>query len=199
MYLFGASGHAKVIIEILEKSGVQIKGLFDDNRTINKLFNYDCTEYLQVKYSSELLIISIGDNKIRKAIVDRIGHLNYGKAIDIDSLVSKRVAIGVGSVVMPGSIINSDTHIGKHCIINTNASLDHDCNLSDFVHISPGCSLSGGITVGEGTHIGTGSSIIPNIKIGKWCIIGSGSVIIRDIPDYSVVVGNPGKIIKKNI
>lgn len=196
MYLYGASGHAKVIIEILEKSGIVIKGLFDDNKNIIQLFNYKCIDYNPNEHYNELLIVSIGDNFTRKIIVDRISHINYGKAIDKTSSVSKRSIISVGTVVMPGAIVNSDTHIGKHCIINTNASVDHDCFLEDYVHISPGSSLSGGVIVGEGTHIGTGSSVIPNIRIGKWCIIGSGCVVIRDIPDYSVVVGNPGKIIK---
>ena len=64
------------------------------------------------------------------------------------------------------------------------------------MHLSPGARLAGGVNVGEGTHIGLNASVIPNINIGKWCIIGAGAVIIRDVPDYSVVVGNPGKIIK---
>jgi acetyltransferase EpsM len=50
--------------------------------------------------------------------------------------------------------------------------------------------------VGEGTQVGTGASIIPGVKIGKWASIGAGAVIVEDVPDFAVVVGNPGKIIK---
>ena len=50
--------------------------------------------------------------------------------------------------------------------------------------------------MGEGTHIGAGATIIPNLKIGKWATIGAGAVVIKDVPDYAVVVGNPGRIIK---
>jgi len=57
-------------------------------------------------------------------------------------------------------------------------------------------SISGNVLIGEGTHVGTGAIILPNITIGKWCKIGAGAVVIKDIPDYSVVVGVPGKIIK---
>jgi acetyltransferase EpsM len=53
------------------------------------------------------------------------------------------------------------------------------------------------VIVGEGTHIGAGATVIPNIKIGKWCIIGAGAVITKDVPDYSLVFGVPGRIIKK--
>ena len=98
---------------------------------------------------------------------------------------------------MPGVTINSSTIIGAHCIINTNSSVDHDCVLEHYVHISPNATLCGSVFVGEGTHIGAGSVLIPGVKIGKWCTIGAGSVIIKDVPDYSTVVGNPGKIIKQ--
>jgi acetyltransferase EpsM len=196
MYLYGASGHAKVIIEILENSGILVEGLFDDNSNIDSLCGYNCTLFSSNKLKNKQLIISIGDNKIREFIANKIGLVEYGKALDNKSLVSRNSVIEVGTVVMPGAIINTGTRIGEHSIINTNASIDHDCILEDYVHISPGCSITGGVSIGKGTHIGTGVSIIPNVKIGKWCIIGAGSVIIKDIPDFSVVVGNPGRIIK---
>jgi acetyltransferase EpsM len=196
MYLYGASGHAKVIIEILENSGILVEGLFDDNVKIDKLCSYNCTLYSPEIIKNKKLIISIGENKIRETIAKKIGFVDYGNAIDNNSIVSRNSVIEIGTVIMPGAIINTGTRIGKHSIINTNASVDHDCILEDYVHISPGSSIAGGIFIGEGTHIGTGASIIPNIKIGKWCIVGAGTVIINDIPDFSVVVGNPGRIIK---
>ena len=73
--------------------------------------------------------------------------------------------------------------------------LDGSAN-EDFVHIAPNSTLCGGIRVGEGTLIGSGATIIPNISIGKWAVVGAGSVVVSDIPDYAVVVGNPGKVIK---
>lgn len=199
MILYGASGHAKVIIEILENSGIPVDGLFDDNPEISSLCGYDCSLFSRTKIFNNQLIISIGDNRTRKLIADKIGKVNYGRATDINSLISKRAIIGEGSVVMPGVAINSGTIIGEHAIINTNASVDHDCILGNYVHVSPGSSISGNVIIGEGTHIGTGASIIQNIIIGKWCIIGAGCVIIKDVPDFAVVVGNPGKIIKNNI
>lgn len=199
MYLYGASGHGKVVIEILENSGVTIEGLFDDNPEISNLLGYKCSIFDNNQIWNSPLIISIGDNKTRKLVANKIGDLNFGVAIDISSSISKRSVLGHGCVIMPGVSINIGSIIGKHVIINTNAGVDHDCFLEDYVHISPGCSISGNVHIGEGSHIGTGASIIQNIRIGKWSIIGAGSVIIRDIPDFSIVVGNPGRIIRNNI
>jgi len=198
MILYGASGHAKVIIEILENSGITIDELFDDNQLISNLCGYKCSVYSEVKILDNQLIISIGENRTRKFVAEKIGKIKYGLAIDITSSVSTRAKIGAGSVVMPGAVVNSGTVIGEHSIINTNASVDHDCLLGSFVHVSPGSSVAGNVTIGEGTHIGTGASIIPNIKIGKWCVVGAGTVILKDIPDFAVVVGNPGRIIRTN-
>jgi sugar O-acyltransferase (sialic acid O-acetyltransferase NeuD family) len=195
MILYGASGHAKVIIEILEKLGITVERLFDDNEKISSLNGYQCTRYDNSKVDSQM-IVSIGDNNTRKTIAEKLGKLSFGLAIDINAVVSKRAGIGEGSVVMPGAIINSGTVIGKHVILNTNSCVDHDCILEDYVHVSPGSSISGNVYIKEGTHIGTGASIMQNITIGKWCIIGAGCVVINDIPDFAVVVGNPGKVIK---
>lgn len=197
MYLYGASGHGKVIAEIAEELNIPIRGFIDGNPAIKEILDYEV-----VSSSSDGLIgnavISIGNNRIRKLIATRDYHLNFISLLSPKANVSKRTIIEVGTVVMMGATINSESKIGKHCIINTNASVDHDCVIHDYVHISPNVALAGNVEVGEGTHIGIGASVIQGIKIGKWCTIGAGTVIIKDIPDYAVIVGNPGKIIKYN-
>ena len=55
----------------------------------------------------------------------------------------------------------------------------------------------GGVLIGDDTWIGTNVVIAGTIKIGKHCVIGANSVVTTDIPDYSVAVGSPCKVIKK--
>lgn len=194
--IYGASGHSKVIIEILENSGIIIQGLYDDDVQKNTLLEYRVGHGKEIFNNNEISwVIGIGDNAVRKKIAEN--HLlKYAFAIDKSASLSKRAVIGKGTVIMPGVSINSSTIVGKHVIINTNSSIDHDCIIEDYVHISPNATLCGGISVGEGTQIGAGAVIIPGIKIGKWAKIGGGAVIIKDVPDNSIVVGNPGRIIK---
>lgn len=191
--IYGASGHSKVIIEILERRGVSVKGLYDDDPGKKLLFEYNVTNKKSfLKLNNSNWIIGIGDNVIRKKIAKN-NSLNYTEIIDIGTNISKRIRVGRGTVIMPGVTINSSVVIGEHAIVNTNASIDHDCILMDYVHISPNTTLCGGVHIGEGTHIGAGAVVIPGVKIGKWVKIGAGSVIIRDIPDNTTVVGNPGR------
>lgn len=198
VYLIGASGHAQVIIEMLEdKAQTEIGGLQDLNPNIKSILGYKVFNKLPEQFDrfKDFLIISIGDNATRKRIAESI-ECSYTNAIHDSANISKSIDIRKGVVIMAGVSINALTKIGNHTIINTNASIDHDCIIEDYVHVSPNVALAGNVQVGEGTHIGIGACVIQGIKIGKWCTIGAGAVIITDVPDGATVVGNPGRIIK---
>ena len=195
MYLYGASGHAKVIIDILKSSGIAISGLFDDNPLIKELYGKKVLGKYEGQELEAAIIISIGDNKIRAKIAKRL-RVNFGTAIHSTSIISHTATIGEGTVIMQGVILQADAGIGKHVIVNTTASVDHDCLIGDYAHISPGAVLCGGVVIGEGTQIGAGAVVVPGIKVGKWCRVGAGAVVIRNVPDDSTVVGNPARAIK---
>lgn len=198
MYLIGASGHAKVIQDILSSNGIDVIGFYDDDQNKKELNGLSVIGMVNQFDEKELpCIISIGKNDIRKVVAEKLGGRNYATAIHSKSIISSSVKIDHGSVVMSGVSINADTNIGRHVIINTSASVDHDCIIGDFCHIAPNSTLCGGIAIGEGTIVGAGAVIIPGIRIGKWVSIGAGAVVIQDVPDHCTVVGNPARIIKK--
>lgn len=199
MYLYGAGGHAKVIMDVLKENGIELSGIIDDNPHIQEWMGHRVLSGEQARISP--VLVSIGSNSIRKKIAERLYQRNsvFGTAISTSAIVSDRAKIGEGSVVMQGSILQSDCRIGRHCIVNSGASIDHECVLEDYVHISPHATLCGNVQVGEGTWVGAGTVVNPGIKIGKWSIIGSGSVVCKDIPDGVVAYGSPCKVIKKNV
>lgn len=195
--LLGVGGHAKVIVEMARLSSYHVYRLYDDNPVLHNF------EFFGLIVSGPLNslkngsgIISIGDNKVRKNVNERLKNVKWEIIIHPSAIISTDVEIGEGTVIMAGAIIQPGVKIGKHCIINTGACIDHDCQINDYAHISPNTSLAGGVNVGEGTLIGIGSSIIPNIKIGQWSKIGAGSVVVHDQPDNYTVVGSPAKPIK---
>jgi sugar O-acyltransferase (sialic acid O-acetyltransferase NeuD family) len=195
IYLYGAGGHAKVIADIIECCDKNVAGIFDDDPE-KTIWNFTNLKFPgSFNFLSDELILSIGNNLIRKKIAEMI-NANYYTAIHPSAIISSYSAIKEGSVVMAGALINADSHIGKHCIINSHASIDHDCLLEDYVHVSPNATLCGGIFVGECTSIGAGAVIIPYKHIGCNVTIGAGAVVISDIADNSIVVGNPARIIK---
>ena len=190
MYLYGASGHAKVIIDILMELGASVDALFDDDSSINELMS------IPVKHEwhgESPLIVSIGNNYTRKQIVDRL-NCEFASITHPTAVVSPKSSVGIGTVIMQGAIVQSGAKIGKHCILNTGASVDHECVIEDFVHVSPQATLCGNVHVGEGAWIGAAAVVIPGVKIGKWSTIGAGSVVVSDVPDGAVAYGNPCRI-----
>ncbi len=141
--------------------------------------------------------ISIGDNfNMRK----------YGHIIAVDKYEK--------TFYNPNIYIGSDVYIGGnvhiHCV--EEIVIEDGCVLSEFVYISdighglyPDKGLimkqelerKGKIHIGKNTFIGLHCSILPGVKLGKHCIVGTGSIVTKSFPDYSVIAGNPAKMIKK--
>ncbi len=199
MYLFGASGHGKVVKEIIEANGGEVEAFVDDNKNV-----YKCAIKPVLHDATGLtpMIVSIGVNRIRKIVVEKIcsltPNIEFTTAVHPSAVISPSAKIGKGTVVMAGTVINADAVIGDHCIINTGTTVDHDCVIEDYCHVAPGVHISGGTHVGEGTWIGVGSCVIQYLNIGRNCMIGAGSVVVKDIPDNVTAFGNPAKVQHEN-
>jgi len=200
--LMGASGHAKVIADVMLASGrFSVAGVADaDPAKVGRVIGgkpvmLDSDDALRSARQSGVIfaIIAIGDNAIRLRLGSRLRLLDFRMAtiIDPSCRVSPSAKIGQGTVVLPGCVINADTSIGDECIVNTSASIDHDCSIGDGVHIAPGSHVCGGVTVGRGTFIGAGTVIIPGCHIGEDVVIGAGSTVVADIADGARVAGSP--------
>ncbi|WP_367279623.1 acetyltransferase [Ulvibacterium sp.] len=193
--IYAASGHAKVVLDIAKSIDLPVVGVYDDDVSLQQIAGFHIQQPQKgVKIPN--IIIAIGNNAVRKTIAQGKDLTLAAGLVHLSAQVGGAVFIGKGSVVMANVVINNSAKIGENCILNTSSVVEHDCELEDFVHVSPNATLAGGVSVGEGTHIGANAVVIPGIKIGKWAVVGAGAVILRDIPDYAVVVGNPGKIIK---
>ena len=197
MILFGAGGHAKVVLSILEEQQIGISKIYDDSPGHNGFEGYTVHHWNGQKIGSgQEVIITIGDNRLRASKSYQLQDCSFGKAISMNSYISLNTKVEHGSMVLPNATINASAKIGVHCIINSAAVVEHDCILDSFVHVAPNATVCGGCKIGEGTLIGAGAVIIPGVSIGKWVNIGAGAVVIENVDDNCTVVGNPGRIIK---
>lgn len=197
--IIGASGHGKVIADIVIQSGDCVKGFLDDADNppdmiegipvLGKVVSYK--KYIGCKF-----IVAIGNATIRKKIVNELKNVGWYTAIHPSARLScLGVTVGEGTVVMAQAVINSCAKIGRHCIINTSAVIEHDNFLSDFVHVSPGAVLAGTVKVGENTHIGAGAVVKNNINIVSDCTIGAGAVVVSNVVRRGTYVGVPARML----
>jgi len=197
LIIIGASGHGKVVADIAKKTGYNDIVFLDDDTTIKGNAGYKVLG--PVSMISDLdgdLFIAIGNDKVRRMLMNRESNRFFPILIHPDSVVADDVEIGMGTVVMAGVVINPGTVIGRGCIVNTSSSIDHDCRIGDFCHISVGSHIAGTVTVGDGTWVGEGSTVINNVNICNGCFIGAGAVVIRSIEEKGTYVGVPAKRIE---
>jgi sugar O-acyltransferase (sialic acid O-acetyltransferase NeuD family) len=193
MLLYGAGGHAKVIVSCIT---TKIEGIFDDNPSKISFQNIPILKAYDANlFPDQSLFICIGDNKRRQAISEIVQH-RFATVSHTSAWIEASAHVKPGTLILHRAVIQADVIVGRHVIINTGASIDHDCIIEDFVHVGPGAILCGHVIVQSGTFIGAGSIITPNVKIGRNCLIYAGSVVSRNIPDYSMVKGNPAQIIR---
>ena len=193
LFVYGASGHGKVVADIAELCGYEVAGFIDDHAADTITY-----ELFRQSSPSAHVALGIGNNDARAAVYHRLKE-NGTKVTTLvhpSATIARTARIGEGTVVMANAVINPDALIERGCIINSASVIEHDNVIDQFVHVSPGAHLAGNVTVNEFSHIGIGACAIQGIRIGSHCTIGAGSTVLGDIPDNSTAVGCPAKVIK---
>jgi UDP-perosamine 4-acetyltransferase len=203
---FGAGGHAKVVIDILQQEGAyRLHGLLDRNPSLTGksvlgipvLGQDGCVHELK-QQGVEFFFIGLGGVESlepRRRLYELALHngLKPLSAIHRSAIVAGSAALGHGITVMAAAVINADTVIGANVIINTGAVVEHDCRIGDHVHVATGAMVLGGVQIGSKTLIGGGAVIRQGIKIGENVIVGAGAVVVNDVPDDTTVMGVPAR------
>jgi len=207
--IFGSSGHARSVIDVVEREGrYTIVGLIDSFADIGHvtlgyrvLGGEDDLGSVMREHDISALLIAIGDNYQRGSAVDRIrrahGSIQFVKAIHPAASVANSAQIGIGTVVMAGATVGASSQVGEFCIINSNSSIDHDCKMMDYSSIAPGAATGGNCSLGECSAIGIGASINQKLSIGQHTVIGSGATVVRSIGDFKVAYGTPAVEIRQ--
>jgi maltose O-acetyltransferase len=145
--------------------------------------------------------ISFGAKKIRgflaKRILNKSGdNINIEKGASFTSLVElgNNSGIGINCVLFGKVIIGNDVMMGPNVFIYTR---NHSFDRKDIPMREQGYETEKPVTIGDDVWIGSRVTILPGVNIGNGAIIGASSVVTKNVEPYSVVAGNPAKLIKK--
>jgi len=209
MLIVGAKGFAKELLQNFHNSN-DLKNLFFYDDVTSDIPDLIFNKFKVLKTLDEAkklfenldkrFVLGVGNPKTRFMLEKKMNSVGgqLSKVITKNvEMGSYEVVIGNGVNIMSGTIITNNIIIGDCVLINLNCTIGHDSYIGNYCELSPGVHISGHVKIGDFSSLGTGVVVIPGKKIGKNCIIGAGSVVNSDIPDNSVAVGVPAKVIKK--
>ena len=208
--LFGAGGHARVLIDAIQSTAQhKVCAALDDdsNKWGTKLFHVPIVGndshindlLTQGVDSFAVAIGSVSQIQLRRNLFERAcaAGLEPCSVLHSSSIYSRYASLGKGVQLLAQSVVNPGAELGEGVIINTGAIVEHDCLIGTHTHLAPRACLAGGVQVGSGSHIGMGAVVKENITIGKDVIIGAGAVVLNDVPDRSIAVGIPARPISR--
>lgn len=193
---FEAVGFLNDVIEV----GAEI-GNYKKIKVIGKTEDLD--KFLKLK-NTYFFIAYVGLQN-EKQTYKKIETLNipperYATLIHPTAIIPKGFCdTGNGVLFAPLSQLSTDTTISDNCILLPNSFVGHNSFLDRFAHIATNSVVGANVHVGKAVHIGSNATIREKVNIGDYSLIGVGSVVLNDIPENSVVVGNPAKILKQRL
>jgi sugar O-acyltransferase (sialic acid O-acetyltransferase NeuD family) len=206
--VFGASGHAKVVLDILQRQDLyDVVGLLDNYKPAGA----DCGGFsvlgglhhlpqLRLQYPRLGVVIAIGDNwtrgRVATDVKDLCPEIEFVMAIHPSAQIARDVTIGPGTVIMAGVVVNAGSRIGDLCILNTRASLDHDSQMEAFSSLGPAATTGGGVRIGPYSNIGIGATVLQEVSVGSHTVVGAAAMVFRSMPDLVVAYGTPARVIR---
>ena len=188
----------RIIIDSFSKLDFESKQFWLKNNF--KIFNR--IDSIKVKQQNQNFVVGIGNDFgfERYQIINKLKKQNYSiKSFHHEScFIDKSSYVSDSAILMPRVTIMPLSRISSGCIINTSATIDHEVIIGKGSHIMGSTYIAGRVNIGKWSTIGANSTIFPDINIGKNCFIGAGSIVRKNVPDNSVVIGQPAKFLRKN-
>ena len=197
VFVIGAGGHGKVVVQLLRELGARVGGVVDDDPAAEppNEMNFLGPIMQLSRYERPQAVIAIGDNTIRRRVREELD-AHWLTLVHPTSYVAPSAKLGRGVVVCANAVVCEDVQVGEHTIINTSASVDHDVVVGEFTHLACGVTLAGGVSVGDDVLIGAGATVLPSVSVGDRSVLGAGSVATKDIADEKVAYGVPARFVR---
>jgi sugar O-acyltransferase (sialic acid O-acetyltransferase NeuD family) len=135
----------------------------------------------------------------RSQLIARLGVPpdRFATVVHPTASVSAMATLGAGTAIFQHVTVTANAKVGDHVVVLPNSVVSHDCRVGDFTCIAGGVCLSGGVIVEESSYLGSNCTVNSNVTIGRGSLIGMGTVVLSNIPENSVYVGNPARLLRQ--
>ena len=116
--------------------------------------------------------------------------------VDPSVFVSRTAQIGAGCVLYPYCFVGLNAVLGRRVFCLSGCSINHDCTLESDIALASGVQLAGSVRVGAGAYLGQACTVRQGLHVGQGSLVGMGATIVKDVPPKSVIVGNPGRVLR---
>lgn len=207
--LIGCGEHARMIIDNVDQiDTLEIFGLIAADKVDigKKIMGYDvvCGDNdvdILLRENPDICgyFLGVGDLRIRQRLAAKFdSKLRSVNIIHPAAIVSRYAQIGTGNLLEAYTKIANGVILGSHCIVNSFTAVNHDQFIGNNVLLAGNVSMAGK-SIGDNTLIADGASIGFKKNVGRCCIVGDGAVVTKDIPDNSIVYGNPARKVRDNV
>jgi len=209
-YLYGASGHGMVIKDILNANGVKVEAFVDDNPNVNECYG---RPVLHDATGLSPMIVSIGVNKIRKAVVERLiaeseklkaeslsnGTLSSKLSTLSSSDGSKLPTLSFATAIHPSAIVSPSAKIGEGTVVMAGAIINAEATIGKHCIVNTGASIDHECVIEDYCHIAPGVNVSGDTHIGEGTWVGVGSCIIQGIHIGKNCFIGAGSVVVKDI
>jgi sugar O-acyltransferase (sialic acid O-acetyltransferase NeuD family) len=200
MIIAGAGGHAREILDLLERKADEAIFLFDNVSASapDHIYGYPIirsAEEVRTKFQNDpRFIIGTGNPVVRQKLYDLFagwGGQPFSFIANTAQVSVHETVIGEAANIMHDVFISNHVHVGKGSLVNARAHLHHDVVMGDFCEIGPAALLLGNVHLAACVFIGAGAILLPGIEVGAAAVIGAGAVVTKHVAPGQTVKGNP--------
>lgn len=213
LVILGAGGLGREVLGLVEainaageRPAWDLLGFLDDNAALHGRVLCEkpvlgSIEWLKTGQGEQPIaaVPAVGDAHVRATFIRKTE--SFGARVPTlihpQASVSRFSQVGRGTVICGESCITPDVAVGDGVFVNMACTLGHDDRIGSFVTFGPGVNVCGAVRVGDYTFLGAGSVLLNGVTVGSRVMVCVGAVVSQDVPDNTVVAGNPAVVVKR--
>lgn len=116
--------------------------------------------------------------------------------LDPRAQIARSAELGEACLILGGAVVQVGARLGPAVFVHNQAYVGHHASLAEGVSLYVGARVLGRARIGTGTELGASATVLTGTDVGAWAQVGLGAGVIRDLPERSLAVGTPARVLR---